>query len=295
MIPFVVKRILNEQPTFFSIITYSQTMFTLKEMYHVTDVPSLSSPLYPLLLRKGSVSLKDNSKAVYRRASRHLTQPQYSVPHCGTYLIWSLPQKNVKRDKTTKKQQLGRLRVAALVWDKRLGTGDPAGLPRPSWLDPSLSLIFLNSKMRGLDGVNGKDSKAPSDIVGFYQKQLTLEAAHSRFLITALPHPTPISISRVFLPRCPELHKAPPLPDTWSLIPNLGHQALTIRSAHTLASADPLGTGSRGGLEVGLWSPAYGPKLTPLAGPGHPETLGLLQLLIVNLQKTSIWTAAKTT
>lgn len=29
---------------FFSVITYSQTMFTLKEMYHLTDVPSHPHP-----------------------------------------------------------------------------------------------------------------------------------------------------------------------------------------------------------------------------------------------------------
>lgn len=68
----------------------------------MTDVSSLSSPVYPPSVKERvSASLKDNSEAVYRRAGTHLTPPQYSVPHCGTYLIRALPQKKVKPDKTT--------------------------------------------------------------------------------------------------------------------------------------------------------------------------------------------------
>ena len=67
----------------------------------MTEVSSLSSPLYPLSVKERvSASLKENSEAVYRRAGPHLTPPQYSVAHCGTYLIRALPQKKVKPDKT---------------------------------------------------------------------------------------------------------------------------------------------------------------------------------------------------
>ena len=75
-------RILKDQ-LIFSFITYSQTTCR-KEIHHVTEVSSLSSPLYPPSVKERvSASLKDNSEAIYRRAGPHLTPPQYSVATVG--------------------------------------------------------------------------------------------------------------------------------------------------------------------------------------------------------------------
>lgn len=84
--------------------------------------------------------------------------------------------------------------------------------------------------------------------------------------------------------------------------PNLG-RALTMCSVHASASTDKglLPTGCVGRMtrhrEGWRWSSGVSPRslslATPQAGLGHTETLGLLQLPMVNLQKASKWPAAK--
>lgn len=88
MAPFVLQRIFKDRLTC-SVIKYSQPMFTLKEIYHMTDVPSLSSRFYPLPLRIGSFSLKDNSKVVYKRATPPPTAVVFSSP------LWDLSDRVV--------------------------------------------------------------------------------------------------------------------------------------------------------------------------------------------------------
>lgn len=232
----------------------------------MTEVSSLSSPLYPPSVKERvSASLKDNSEAVYRRADPHLTPPQYSVAHCGTYLIRALPQKKVKPDKTTNNSWGGS------EWQRRagmsMGARDTAGLLRPCWLDPSPSLLSLNSKMRGLDKVNGKASKAPSGITRFFQEQLTLKPVHSGFLIMTLPPPPSSLKFRVFLPRYPELHKAPALDHIRSRIPNLSnlgtrHSPSPTHRVHTPGPADRLGVGKEQVAGEG-WR--LGSRVPPLA------------------------------
>lgn len=79
--------------------------------------------------------------------------------------------------------------------------------------------------------------------------------------------------------------------------------ALTICGVHTSASADkrfwPTGCAGRVSRLRESWRWGFGglPRPLSLATPqarlGHAETLGLLQLPVVNLQKTSKWPAAK--
>jgi len=76
-----------------------------------------------------------------------------SFPTVG--LIWShpLPQEKVKHAKSTAEQQLWPLRVAALVRGEHAGEGDKTQLGSlgEAGVIPSSSLIFLYSKMMGLD------------------------------------------------------------------------------------------------------------------------------------------------
>lgn len=138
-----------------------------------------------------------------------------------------------------------------------------------------------------------------------YQKQLTLESAHILGLYQNSIPCSPISASRVFLPCSPGLHK--PLPahgpfspasvvQTWERGTHhlqLAHSRLLPTKRLTQQEQAGIrlqGRAGGGALESRLWPQAG--SFTRQAGPGHPETLGLLQLLILNLQKTS-WRAAK--
>lgn len=204
-------------------------------------------------------------------------------------LIWSppFPRKKVKHVNGTDEQQLWPLRVATLLRGKACWSGgqDPAGLPRQSWGHPLSQSHFPPVQNDGAGQGECEGSlKHPGAIMWVYQKQLTLESAHSWVPIRILP--SSISVSKVLLPCSLEHHE--PLParpgspasvvQTWEQ----GHSPSTATTLPLLLTKRPTqqeragiklpGRAGGGALESRLWPQAH--SLTPWAGPGHPETPG---------------------
>lgn len=153
---------------------------------------------------------------------------------------------------------------------------DAAGLPRQSWGHPLSQSHFppLQNDGTGRGECEGS-LKHPGAIMWVYQKQLTLESAHSWVPIRTLP--PSISVSKVLLPCSLEHHE--PLPAR-SRIPslcssNLGARALTIHSDHTPVSADkeanPAGAGGNQAAREG-WRRGSG--VPPMASSSLSHTMG---------------------